>query len=385
MLMIDCWNNIKSLFTKLKDLITLGSANVIGNLISGVFWLYIASLVGTEEYGEISYFWAIAGIAYIVAMFGTGNAIIIYTAKEGKTQSSLYFIATVSGIVTSIIIFLIFYKIEVSLFVIGGVIFGIASTELYGRKLYKKYSKYFLSQKILAVGMALGLYYLIGLDGIILGYALSFFPYFKILYKGLKGAKIDLLVIKSKFGFMMNSNGLEISKRLSFSLDKLIILPLFGASLLGNYQLGFQFITILSLLSYTVYDYLLPQEASGKDRKKIKIATILSSIVLAILGITLAPLILSLLFPKFEYAIEIVRIMSIAIIPMSFSLMYTSKFLGMEKSKIVFISAIIYLTVQVTGIFILGDYYGIGGIAVAFVLAHTAQAVFLASINRKMP
>ena len=257
MLMIDCWNNIKSLFTKLKDLITLGSANVIGNLISGVFWLYIASLVGTEEYGEISYFWAIAGIAYIVAMFGTGNAIIIYTAKEGKTQSSLYFIATVSGIVTSIIIFLIFYKIEVSLFVIGGVIFGIASTELYGRKLYKKYSKYFLSQKILAVGLALGLYYLIGLDGIILGYALSFFPYSKILYKGLKGAKIDLSAIKSKFGFMMNSNGLEISKRLSFSLDKLIILPLFGASLLGNYALGFQFVIILSLLPFTVYEYLL--------------------------------------------------------------------------------------------------------------------------------
>ena len=79
--MKESWNNIKNLFTKLKDLITLGTGNVVGTLIVGVFWFYIASLVGTEGYGEISYFLSIAGIAYIVAMFGTGNTIIVYTSK----------------------------------------------------------------------------------------------------------------------------------------------------------------------------------------------------------------------------------------------------------------------------------------------------------------
>ena len=32
----------------------MSSANIVGNLISGLFWLYLANILGTEAYGEIN-------------------------------------------------------------------------------------------------------------------------------------------------------------------------------------------------------------------------------------------------------------------------------------------------------------------------------------------
>ena len=382
--MTSDWNSIWKSISKLRDLTTLGIANIGSTAILGIFWFYIASLLGTEGYGEVSYFLAIAGVAYIIAMFGTGNTIIVYTAKEKKIQSSLYFLALISSLITSLIVFIIFNHLGVSLFVIGSVIFGIATTELFGMKLYKKYSKYLITQKVLTVIFALGFYYMIGIDGIILGYALSFFPYVKIIYLGLKSSKPNLEDIKLKFNFMMNSNALEISKKLSFSLDKLIIFSLFGASVLGNYQLGFQFLIILGIIPFTIYDYTLPHDATGKRNEKIKAGAIIMSVALAIMGISLSPYIVEYFFPDFYNSIELIRIMSLAIVPMTISLMYTSKFLGNEKSSVVFIGSGIFLSVQISGIFILQEFFGIEGIAIAFVVAHSCQASYLWIKNKLM-
>src|SRR5207245_6605804 len=135
------------------------------------------------------------------------------------------------------IIFFIFYNLGVSLFIIVFVIFGLATSELLAKKLYKYYSKYILSQKALLIVLAVFFYLLIGANGIILGFALSNFPYFVRIYKGLVHAKIDSSIIKSRAGFMMNSYALDLSNVLSTSADKLFIFLLFVYILLGNYSL----------------------------------------------------------------------------------------------------------------------------------------------------
>ena len=56
-------NKISDLITRFKDLSTIGFANLTSNAISGVFWFYLASLLGTAHYGEVSYFISIASIA----------------------------------------------------------------------------------------------------------------------------------------------------------------------------------------------------------------------------------------------------------------------------------------------------------------------------------
>jgi len=125
-------DKIKSVVTRFKDLTTIGFANVVSSAISGIFWFYIAALLGTEHYGEVSYFIAICNIASIISFLGAGNTIIVYTAKGEKIQSPIFFITIISGLITSIVLFFIFYNLGVSLYFLVFVVFGLAVAEILG-------------------------------------------------------------------------------------------------------------------------------------------------------------------------------------------------------------------------------------------------------------
>ncbi len=373
---------MKKIFSKFKDLGTVGIGNITASLISGIFWFYFASLLGTEQYGEVSYFIAIAGIASTISFFGLGNVIIVYTAKGERIQPPIFIIGIVSSIISVIAVFLIFSQIGVSLYVLGYVIFSLATAEILGRKQYRNYSVYLITQKILMVGFALFFYYFMGLEGVILGIGLSFFPYITRIYKSLKNDEIDFSLVRPRLGFIMNSYALDLSRTFSGYTDKLIIAPLLGFAILGNYQLGIQVLSILGILPGIVYQYILPRDSSGESNKKLKKITIIVAITLAGLGFVLAPIILPVLFPKFTEAVEVVQIVSISVLPSTINLMYISKFLGNELSKIVLIGSGIFLGVQMISIFILGGLLGVNGVALALVLGSASEAIFLVSVNR---
>lgn len=375
-------NKISDLVTRFKDLSTIGFANLTSNAISALFWFYLASLLGTSHYGEVSYFISIASIASVISFVGAGNTIIIYTAKGEKIQAPIFFVTIIASVVASIVLFIMFFNFGVSLYIVGYTIFGLASSEILGRKLYKDYSKYLITQKILFVGFALGFYFLMGPSGVIVGFGLSFFPYAARIYKGFKESKLDLSSLKPRFGFMMNSYALDLSRTFSGNTDKLFVAPLLGFSLLGNYQLGIQFLSLLGMIPTIVYQYILPHDASGNPNKKLKKLTVLVSVILAVSGIFLAPKVLPIFFPKFTEAIRVIQIVSLAIIPLTINLMYISKFLGSTKSKIVLIGSGIYILVQISTILTLGKVYGINGVAGALVLASTAEALYLIIVNQ---
>jgi O-antigen/teichoic acid export membrane protein len=375
-------SKIKNILYRFKDLTTLGTANLLSTAISGIFWFYIASLLGTTHYGEVSYFIAIAGIASTVSFLGAGTTTIVFTAKGEKILSTIFSITVISTSIAAIILFILFKNFGVSLYVIGSLVFSLSTTDILGQKLYKDYSKYLITQKLLFVGFSLGFYYLIGPQGVILGYAVSFLPYFARIYHGFKESRFNISLIRPHFGFMMNSYVLDLSRTFSGQTDKLIVAPMLGFSLLGNYQLGLQFLSLLAIIPNIVYQYILPHDSTGKSNKKLKRATILVSVILAISGIFLAPLILPHLFPKFRESIGVIRIISLAIIPMSINLIYISKFLGSERSRIVLIGSGIYLLVQISSIFALGKIYGVNGVAGAYVLASLAESAYLIIIDQ---
>jgi O-antigen/teichoic acid export membrane protein len=116
-----------------------------------------------------------------------------------------------------------------------------------------------------------------------------------------------------------------------------------------------------------VFQYTLTHDAAGASTHRLKKVVIGLSIIMALAGITIAPQILSILFPKFEYAGTIIQIFSIAIIPRTVSMMYASEFLGAEKSQVVFKGALISLIIQIPLMFILGTQMGVNGIASALV------------------
>ena len=373
---------MKEFLKKFKDLGIVGIGNITASLISGIFWFYFASLLGAEQYGEVSYYISIAVIASTLSFLGLGNAVIVYTAKGEKIQPPIFVVGMISSIITLVAVFLIFSQIGMSLYIVGYVIFSLATSEILGKKQYKNYSSYLVTQKILMVGFSLFFYYFIGLEGVILGIAISFLPYIKRIYSSIKNDKIDFSLIRPRIGFIINSYALDLSRTFSGYTDKLIVAPLFGFAILGNYQLGIQVLAVLTILPGIVYQYILPRDSSGDSNKKLKKLTIAVSIVLAGLGFILAPLILPILFPKYTEAIEVIQIVSISVIPATINLMYISKFLGNELSKVVLTGSGIFLSVQIVSIFILGELFGVNGVAIALVLGASAEAIFLMTVNK---
>ena len=98
---------------------------------------------------------------------------------------------------------------------------------------------------------------------------------------------------------------------------------------------------------------------------------------LSILGITLLPTILLEFFPKYSDAVTAIQIVSITIVPAAIAHFYTSKLLGMEKSKTAVISRALKAITVIVGILLLAPTFKIIGLSVAFVLSAIIETVFL--------
>jgi O-antigen/teichoic acid export membrane protein len=380
--MNNFWTSFKNLITRTKDLQYVGIANLATKGIASLFWLYIATLMTVEAYGEISYLIAIATMATRFSLFGSAQTIIVYTAKKIAIQPPIYLISLILGTISSIVVYFILNEIVVSIYVISSLIFDLGIASLLGSKLYKKYAQYFIIQKIISITLALTFYFILGPNGIILGIGLSFLFLIPIIIKGFRKDKLDFSVLKSRHGFMINSYSMNIEKIFAGQIDKIVIVPLLGFVALGNYHLGFQFLGLLLILPSLVYTYTLPRDASGISTKKVKIITIVVSVGFAVLGITVAPIILPIFFPQFEEVVEIIQILSIYIIPNSISTAFTSHYLGKEKSRVVIIGQSISITIYLIGIFTLGETYGINGVAASFVLSGIVQTMYYITIKK---
>ena len=360
-----------------KDILSIGSANIFGSSITAIFWFYLASVINPEQYGEIHYFLGIAAVAQLLSLIATPNAITVYAAKNIKIHSTLFFISIITGMVASLVVFLFFYRVDASLLILGYIIFEISNGFLLGKKLFSNYAKFFLSQKILTVIFGLGLYFAFGVDGIIFGLVLSYVPYIWILVKEFKNTRIDFSLLKPRKGFIINNYGINISGAVGGQIDKLIIAPLLGFELLGNYSLAMQFLIILLLFPTIVFKYLLPMDSSGKNTKNLKKISILVSIALATFGIVVLPVIIPVLFPKFIDTIIAIQIVSVAIIPATIGIFYESKLLALEKGKFPIIGKSIGIIVVVVGFLTLGPIYGMIGLAVTFVVSGFLETIFI--------
>ena len=369
---------------KIKGIFSIGLTDIVGTAISAIFWFFLATMIEPNEFGEIFYFLGIAGIVSYISLIGTQNTIIVYVAKKIKIQSTLYLLSLIVAGISSIVIIMILYRVDVSLILLGYVINTLALGELLGKKLYISYSRYFLIQKILTLVLGLGFYYLFGIQGIIFALALSYIAYIVRVYKGFKESKIDFSLLKSRGGFIVNNYALVLAQGSKTHLDKLIIAPLLGFSLLGNYALALQMIGIMLIFTTIVFKYTLAEDASGIPNKKLKKMSLIISVGIAILGITLSPIIIPEFFPKYVDTVDAIQIMSIGVISATITTIYSSKFLGAEKSKFVIISKIISLIILISGMIILGSILGIIGLAISFVLASFAEAIALFLINLKL-
>jgi len=378
------WNNFKDSIIKQKGLFSIGFADIVGSGISAFFWLYIASQLSPDAYGEIIYFISIAGLAQLVSLIGSSNALTVYTAKNVKIQSTLFFVSILATAVSLAVITIFLDRIDVGLLAVGYVIFSLVNSVMLGKKLFVKYSKLILSQKILTAILGVGLYFVFDVYGIIYGLALSYIPHLIIFVREFSRTKIDFTLLKPRKGFIMNNYVMNLAAGLGGIIDKLIIAPVLGLALLGNYSLAAQMVTMMMVFSAVVYKYLLPLDASGESTKKIRKIALILSIIIAVLGVTILPNVIDWIFPKFIDAKDAIQIMSIGVIPGTISILYGSKFLAMEKSKIVMIPKLMSLGVIIGGFLYFGPIYGTVGLAWVIVAALTQESIFLFIMNRTL-
>ena len=104
--------------TKLRDLSIVGLTDIVNSALSAVFWFYLASLINPNEYGRLSYYLSIGNIASTIALFGAPNMLVVYTAKRIPIRATINFMATVTGITSAIIVYIIYNDIGISLIVI---------------------------------------------------------------------------------------------------------------------------------------------------------------------------------------------------------------------------------------------------------------------------
>ena len=370
------WDRLKK-SPGFKNISVLGSSTIVGNGITSIFWIYLADLLGAEKYGELGYLMAIATIVSNVCLVGGTWSMTVYTAKGMKIQPPLYVISLISSCTSLVIIFVIFNTISIGIYVIGFVIFQLFLAELLGFKLFKRYGKFYIFQKITFVCLAFSFNHFMGFEGIIIAYGLSYLIFSFPVFKMLTTVKPDFGILKTKFSFITSNYLYDLSSTAHGQIDKLIIAPIFGFALLGNYYLGLQIIGFLGILPGIVFNYILPQDASGHSTTQVKKITLLFSVGFTLIGIFLIPPLMPIVFPEYTEAVTLLPILSLSVIPIAVQSISISKLLGQEKTRYVLISHLISIFVLVFGIIVLGNEFGPEGIATAFVLSVIAGAILL--------
>ena len=382
--MVDDSKNLRDKISAFKGLGIIGSADIIGTAITGIFWIVIASLIEVEEYGEIHYFLGIAGIAYVFTLLGTQHTITVYSAKKTNVVSTLFFISVSASAVAALIVFVIYNQIDVSLVLVAYTVNELSLGYLIGRKLFVNYSKYILTQRTLMFILGFGFYFIFGVEGIIFAIALSYIHFSLLIYKGLKDSSINFSSLKAHSGFITNNYVIAVVGGFRGNIDKVIIAPLLGFALLGNYVLALQLYVVLMVIPNLVFKYTLSHDASGIPTTKVKLWTFMFAVGICIATIIISPYIIPLFFQKFIDVVIAIQILSIAVIPGTAALFYTSKFLGLEKSKSPLIGLLIQVIITVLGIVILGPIYEIVGIAISYVLASLGNFAYLFFANKSL-
>ena len=361
----------------IKEVLSLSVGDYGGAIIVSAFWFLLAFLISPEEYGEIHYFIGIAGLAFSISLLTTQETIVVYTAKNVKLAPTLFLISLIAGGIAAVVITALFSRIDSSFLLLGFIVNDLAIGYIVGKKLFTKYPKYFLLQKSLTFVLGISFFYLFGVEGIIFAIALSYGHFLFIIAKVFRTSSIDFSLLKKHRGFIGNNYFMNVSGAVRSHIDKIIIVPLIGFEILGNYALALQIYAVLMIFSNIIYRYALPHDASGTSTRKIKLIGLSYAVGVSMLGFTILPMIVPQIFEKFNDIGPAIQIISLAIIPTTIGLFYTSQILGREKSSVILASRILGSISIIAMLVVLAPLYGMVGAASAFVLSALVGCVFL--------
>jgi len=361
----------------IKKFSSIATGETLSGAIGSIFWLYLASLLTVSDYGELQFLIGIASFGVGLSLIAQANTIIVYEIKQRDLRGILFLLSFIMAGIVSVILFIIYSRLDIVILSFGMICAEMAIGYLVGKKLFIKYSIFLISQKILMIVLAIGLYFLMGIEGIIYGIAISYIPVAILILSTFKNISFNFPLLKNNFRFIFYNYLVKLIVFSRRNLDKMIIVPILGFEMLGEFALGLQIYSLMILFASISFKLLLLKDSEGKDSKKMSIIILSISTVIALLGITIAPMMAIIIFPQFSSVIEIIPIMSLVVIPNTIVLIMSSKFIGNEKSKFVLIGTIMHAISYLLLIVFLGYAYGIQGLAFIFLITSTGHAVYL--------
>ena len=371
-----------------KNLGYVSIGNIVNTFFGAVLWLIIASKMDASEFGILNYEISIATLLTSIGIMGFDTTLTAYLAKGiAKMLDESIFLVFVSASLLALILFFLYPSSSVILLLVSMLFFTIAEAQNLGDHKFKRYMWLMILQRLISLGAVPIFYFYFGIEATLYGFVLSYILVSYDIFRRLKYIRISLSTIIPVKNYFFHSYILGISKVLPYFFDKLLILPLFGLSIVGYYQFGIQVLSIISIFPVIFYGYLLPRESKKSNNDSIKIFTrfgLLCSGVLTGILILFLPQIILMLFPKFTIAIISSQIILLAGVPLTISSIYNSIFMAKGLSWNVVIGTLIFIGVQSVCIVILGNLYGLVGLSVATTVAAIVQCLYLVVVRNRL-
>ena len=362
--------------------------NIVSTFFGAILWFIIAAKLSAEEFGGLNYEISLATLLTSVGIMGFDTTLTSFLAKGvTKMLAESIFLILVASAIVSIILLFVYPSIAVILLIVSMLFFTLTEAKNLGDQNFKKYMWLMIVQRFITLFFVPIFYFLFGFEAAIYGFTLSYFLTSYEIFKRLGSIKISISTLIPIKNYFFHSYILGVSKTLPYFFDKLLILPLFGLSIVGYYQFGVQILAIVSIFPIIFYGYLLPRESQKRDTisfDKYARIGLISSSLLSFLLILCIPFLIDLLFPKFLLATFSAQIILLAGIPLTMSSIYNSIFMSRDLSWNVVIGSIIFIGIQSLGIVTLGSIYGLIGLSISTTVAATLQCIYLMIIKRRL-
>lgn len=365
-------------FESLRNFSYVGLGRVLGTTTTAAFYFILATILEPETYGIIGYVIALAGTASTISRFGLNQTVVVYKGKQKDSLSSnVNFLALLTIMAGSIV--LVVFDPFAAMICFAMSIYIMQIHNILGTRQYRKHFLRTAIRNILFFILPLILYFVLDLEGILIGIALANLVPGLDYFRHVRFTKNLYSNIKTNLRQLIHNFSVDASINLPRTVDRILIAPLFGYVVVGIHHFNMQVLFALEIIPTVLYLFLLSEESSGIKHKKITYVMIFASIITGIVAVFASPIVISAFFPNFTDGIPALQIMVISIIPLTFASVFTAKLQASESTSIGY-SLVARIGVLLGLVVYLGEKYGLVGLALSVLISSVVYAVFVAML-----
>jgi O-antigen/teichoic acid export membrane protein len=190
--------------------------------------------------------------------------------------------------------------------------------------------------------------------------------FFRNLIQGVKS--VDLSLIRAHKSTYLHLGTYIALSTISGYLDKVVIGVAFGFAALGEYQFVMQIFRLAQFLPSVIWNYSVPERASGASDSSIIRIPLLASILLAIAAFFASGPFIGLVYPNYISTVPTVWVFCFAIMPATLASLYCSALVEIGATKELVAVYSLGSLVQFAAIISLMPFMGFIGLGFSFLV-----------------